>query len=631
MKKIFLFLFALAAFSVCIAEEVPENDWVLAAEKFTFPKNAKVSESELATAAMIPQLIMEQISTDGVRLIPELEKDERSLDSLLTERLSLFLELSKEIKCRDSLVLKNLGAGEFQRELQAHEKTVSGIQKKIDENLEKQKLVRFPEEKTKSGRKKKPSVTERIFENISVYKDDTSVLFERGTELDGYELSSKKFGDRMRTEKINGLITGSIVVYGQYAAVTAELFMFPGGKSIYSVTEVGPATDPVSIAKNIAFSLIPRIANGLPVELSFHIEPEGMADKCILTVDSVVYDPVPETMIVNTGVHTVSLEAEGFDRETFIYGFNESRKFNVEIKLQESDTGSLRFALKKFSNGEIFHDGISAGFASEPGWNDIPVKVNGNAVLGHFEGKLFVKKTFFEKWKERIELRRLINERRSAHSAAFSETEESVENEMVASDAEDSLENVKIVKTDGKPEKNDSDIDYDRLGFMLDGHFTDESVFFYIPSKLLTDGNEIEVDVRLTDVSRNIDKRRREMYVSYSALMLSLPFLFYSYGNYISLLHGYATLYGNVERQEAIKYQNMSFIAMGISISCGVWFGIELYRYLRTVDKVLPAYAKKASLKTKRKKYELKTEIQPALPEQVEQEDGAVGSDEIVR
>ena len=631
MKKIFLLFFVLAAFSVCIAEDVHKNDWVLAAERFTFPKNVKVSESELATAAMIPQLIMEQISTDGVRLIPEQEKDERSLDSLLTERLSLFLELSKEIKLRDSLVLKNLSAGEFQRELKAQEKTISGIQEKIDENLKKQMQVRFPEEETKGERKKKVSVSERIVENISVYKDDASVLFERGAGLDGYELSSKKFGDRMRTEKINGLITGSIVVYGQYAAVTAELFMFPGGKSIYSVTEVGPATDPASIAKNIAFSLVPRIANGLPVELSFNIEPEGIADKCIVTVDSVVYDPVPETMIVNTGVHTVSLEAEGYDRETFIYGFNESRKFKVEIKLQKSDTGSLKFALKKFSLGEIFHDGISAGFTSETEWNDIPVKVNGNAVLGHFEGKFFVKKTFFEKWKEKMELRRLINEGRSGKSAALSENEDSVKAEPAVSDADEIPENIETEKNDKEPEKHESDIDYDRLGFMLDGHFNDESVFFYIPSKLLKDGNEIEADVRLTDVSRNIDKRRREMYVSYSALMLSLPFLFYSYGNYISLLHGYTTLYGNVERQEAVKYQNMSFIAMGISITCGVWFGIELYRYLRTVDKVLPAYAKKASLKTKRKKYELKAEIQPALPEQMEQEDEAVGSDEIVR
>lgn len=91
------------------------------------------------------------------------------------------------------------------------------------------------------------------------------------------------------------------------------------------------------------------------------------------------------------------------------------------------------------------------------------------------------------------------------------------------------------------------------------------------------------------------------MYLSYSALMLSLPFLFYTYGRFISFQRGVQTSYGEVTADEYNKYRNLSLVGSGISAFCGAWFVCELVAYLIAVDKTLPPKAKKVKPYTLRK------------------------------
>lgn len=86
------------------------------------------------------------------------------------------------------------------------------------------------------------------------------------------------------------------------------------------------------------------------------------------------------------------------------------------------------------------------------------------------------------------------------------------------------------------------------------------------------------------------------MYISYSALVCSLPFLFYSYSNYSNLANGYNLNYQNMDVNEINKYKTMTNIGIGITAGMGVWFVGELVAYLISANKVLPIEPKKVDL-----------------------------------
>lgn len=101
------------------------------------------------------------------------------------------------------------------------------------------------------------------------------------------------------------------------------------------------------------------------------------------------------------------------------------------------------------------------------------------------------------------------------------------------------------------------------------------------------------------------------LYVSYSALLLSLPIMFYSYGRYDSLMKGYLAGYGNFDYDELNFYRTLSFVGIGLVSACGAWMVTELVLYLLSVEKTLPSKAKKIKSKTLRK-----MEVERELEEQ---------------
>ena len=126
-------------------------------------------------------------------------------------------------------------------------------------------------------------------------------------------------------------------------------------------------------------------------------------------------------------------------------------------------------------------------------------------------------------------------------------------------------------------------------------------MFMQIPRNLMVDGSELQARVKVFDISKNIDRRRKMMYLSYSALMISLPYLFYTYGRFTTYQRGAQTSYGNVSSDEFYRYKNLSLIGTGITAACGVWFLCELVAYLIAVDKTLPPRAKKIRPSTTRR------------------------------
>ncbi|MDE5775495.1 MAG: hypothetical protein K2H67_01285, partial [Treponemataceae bacterium] len=121
-----------------LCEDSSGEAWILAAQKFEIEEYKEHSAALESAAAVIPKLILEQISLDTKRTVLRDERLSQKLDSLLTERLSLFLDLSKEVKSRDALVLNNYTMFEYQSALKAQEKKIDDVQKKIDVNLKAQ-------------------------------------------------------------------------------------------------------------------------------------------------------------------------------------------------------------------------------------------------------------------------------------------------------------------------------------------------------------------------------------------------------------------------------------------------------------------------------------------------------------
>ena len=239
-----------------------------------------------------------------------------------------------------------------------------------------------------------------------------------------------------------------------------------------------------------------------------------------MTIDNIVYDPIPDKAIVSAGLHSIALEADNYARETFVYDFSGSRRFFIDVNFKEKSEGSVKLVLSRFVPGNMFFDGKFVGPSSKTDYVDVPLKVNGDTVFGYFEG------TYKDK---------------------------------------------------------------------------QEMMFMQIPANLMVDGNLLETKMKVFDISKNIDKRRKIMYVSYSALILSLPFLFYSYGRFVSYQRARTAGYGDVASDTYNTYRQMSLWATGISAACGVWFVAELVAYLIAVDKTLPPKARKVRRGTVRR------------------------------
>ncbi len=516
LKKMFLFLFFLCAVFngfYLTAQEFSSTDkeWILAARAFSV--DGQASKAAQSAAAVLPRLILERIAAGTGREVMFDEKAARKSDELLTERLNLFLQMSKEVKSRDSLVLNTYSALEFEMALKEQEKKIKALQDKIDANLEKQRGVYQPEKiKKKALREIKNDLAPQT-ETIVLYKNDSEALFLASAEAEADGIFSRKYQKEVAAAKINALISGSVSFYGNYISASVELVFFPGGKKSAGAMEVGSLAQINSMAENLAFALMPQISNGLPVELEFQVNPKEALSGAILTIDNVVYDPMPEKAVVSSGFHSVSFEADNFAKETFVYDFSGRRRFFVEVNFKEKSEGSVKLVLSKFVPGDIFFDGKYAGPSSKSDFVDVPLKVNGDTVFGYFESG-------------------------------------------------------------------------------------SETMFLQIPGNLMVDQNQLQARVKVFDVSKNIDRRRKMMYLSYSALMLSLPYLFFTYGRFVSYQRSYQSSYGGVSADEYNKYQKLSLIGTGITAACGVWFVCELVAYLIAVDKVLPPKAKKISGRT---------------------------------
>lgn len=117
-----------------------------------------------------------------------------------------------------------------------------------------------------------------------------------------------------------------------------------------------------------------------------------------------------------------------------------------------------------------------------------------------------------------------------------------------------------------------------------------ETAFFYIPKKQTFDGSAVTLNPKPRDRTEYVNTRRKWMYGAYTVFMISLIPTFYTFGNFQINKDLYSK--HQIDFETAKRWQTASNISSTISICCGVFWGIELIRYLVAANSVLPQNVK---------------------------------------
>lgn len=565
-QKVFLCLFSIAfIFSNLFAE-----DWVLSAKRFEFSQNKKrdVSEDELST--LLPQLVLEQISEGLIRNTSSKEMMDRTLESYLVERQSLFLQLSKDYKNRDSLVLTTDSKKKLDKAIRKQQEKIRETELKIEENLNKTEQIRAEYKKLveSQGDHQEAETDFNLFfnpltnlfvkktesllpdtreEKIVLYKGDPSVLYEPGDSYRRNGLESRVFEKAIVSEKINGLIDGSLTVYGDYFSVTCSLYLYPGREKLGTITEVGKIRNCGTVAANLSSYFCPLITNHLPVEVYFEVSPEEIAGSAHVTVDGIYYEKVPEKLILDAGKHTVKVECKDHYSRMISYEFIGAEKFLVQADMIKETKAELSVAMTKPVEGKIYADGKFAGEVLSDKYFG-KFTAGGEPVIGHFTAR---------------------EKDRSGKKASF---------------------------------------------------------FYYVPENLQVNDSILAVNGKAIDHEAYIEKRRIWTYRAYTLLVLSMPFTLYYTGQYTSAVYAYNNKSMN-GLDEVYRLQNAKNACLGVTAVCTGFFIIELIRYLKAANSVLPVNAHKASARELRKAEEWASRMTPPAANAVSEENMTEASD----
>ena len=507
------------------------DDWVLAAKKFEFAdsRSAQIADESLTT--IMPQLIMERISEGLVRSTTLQEMHDRTRNDFLTERQSLFLQLAKEVKVRDALVITERKDRKFKKQLKEEEEKIAQIEAQIDENLKKTQKLREELLQKSTGDKRGmprggrgplpfnpfanlfvkkeddllPSSTR---ETILFYKSDPYAFFTPSADAEKFGIESRLYETEVIKEKINALLTGTIAVYGEHFSLSCKIWNFPGAKVLGEIVEVGSMKNWDQTADAVAGFFIPKIANSFPIEIRFTVEPQEAKENALLKVDGNVYVNVPDKIVLLPGEHFIEVECSGYVTKSVDFDFQGARRFLVEANMKKKTDVKAQVHLENPLEGTLY---MGSDLAAEITFDSQRAEVffDGTNEIGQF----------------------------------------------VLKDDEDAL------------------------------------FFFYIPEKLQQNDATLVIKGKPSDRSSVIDRRRIVTYRAYTAVVLSMPITLFCLGKYYAIEGAYNR--GSIDDPDEMdKWQNYTLISLGVTIGCLGFFIFELSRYLKAANSLLPAKVK---------------------------------------
>ncbi len=369
LKLLVFFLFSSAVF--CEGDESVSGPyqegggWLLSALPFELTSGSSKAAQQAATD--IPTLILEKIAGDASHVLSLSEQLDRQLFQLQTDRLSLCLQLSRELKARDGLVLSEHNARKLKKQIAEAEKKIALLEESIRQNLTDAEVLKGRYDSADEG----PSVLEAI----SILDRNAFSLLElpEGEDVNRFALS----------RGLSGLIHGSIESFGNFVSVTAELLCYPGGWSAGSVTEVGELNELSELADNLVVALIPKIANTMPVEIHFTVSPAEALASCQIFVDGILLKEGAMDATVSYGTHKVEICADGYFTKSVSYRFTESSQYAMVVPMEKMSNGTFDLTFLGTESGAPFANGRQIGFITSSNRN-LPVLINGKPVLGRF-------------------------------------------------------------------------------------------------------------------------------------------------------------------------------------------------------------------------------------------------------
>ena len=378
-RKFKLTLIFLLFFSSGIFAATTQSEWVIAAQKFSFTKN-KTGTVEDGMAVMFPSRILEKLSSNMYRNIKKEETKERELYKLRQEINSLFLQLSSEVKKRDSLVLEKYSQSELNRKLADADKKVEEIKKKLSYNLNAQSAL--TEIDWDNGKYFSSNISQnQESEKITLYKNDISALYKPSEKTAELGINSFEFTKEIVNAKINCLITGQITAYDEYIALTVQTYVFPGAKLVSTITEIGNLDDTELMALNVARQLAPVITNSIPVSIKINVVEPKDSSTFKTYIDDVLYSSIEDAFIIDSGVHNIQFIADGYKSAGTNYYFEGNKFYDIKVELCPLEEKTIYIRSRIPKPGEYVINGNEAQLLSD---NTAKIIINDNPVLGQF-------------------------------------------------------------------------------------------------------------------------------------------------------------------------------------------------------------------------------------------------------
>ena len=556
--------------------------WMLAAAPFSITGRQKVvSKAE----TLIPTYILDQLSGDRYHRVTPEENTRRSLTLLQTRQQALFLELSAAVRKRDAAVLESPRTSKVTRQIAAEEKKITETKAKLDANTHEIRLfqsdylqeldVPLTRETRRTLAKKqkeaqKGASKEMPIEKVTLWRNNSDTLYTAYWDDNGKAVDSAQLEKALATEKINTLITGSISIQDEYAAVSVEFRLYPGGLLLGKAMQIGKITNIGDIARVLAFDLLPGVESIRPATLIFNLD-ENMPKGFTLRVDSNTFSDsaIPGRYPVSAGVHQVSFEAAGYKTESLSMDFAPERPYRLGVRTEKETVNAISLSLRNESKGFFLINGVTHEIPTEG------VTVGEQVLLGRFDPEPEIA----EEAPAAIpapgagappgaEIALLTGADPATAKPETGKPETVTPEAVTPETAKPAAVKPEIVKKEAA----------------IPGYFV-------VPAEAARSSSRAwTVDPFQRDVSVDIEKGRKSLYFSYTLLMISLPILFVALGEFNKYDKAFQSGLPDTETLKT-AWDIASWSSIGISVVLGGNFIWRLIRYMRSANPVIPVTA----------------------------------------
>ena len=328
MKKVLLFLlFTFINLSFLIAE-----NWTLGATQFTVEESPFTTEAEKSSLEIVskqlPSLILDSLPMNLNRTVYPEEIFQRDLYKIEKDRQSLYTSLTNQIKTRDSLFLSYSGI-ELKSKIDNAKKNIETSVKKIEEskNAENELIKKFNSDKKKTSK----------IATVTLYQNDSTKLFE---------YANSKSRDKINSSSIHGFITGKIVPYGNYVKVESVLTLYPEGKILATVKEVGLISEVEFIAKSIMNQFLSSIINENLVQTDILIFPHEAGENAVVFIEDYVLRGKSVSTKFTPGQHSVRIESPGYETIYFSHNYLAGQNKTISINMKKVEEVESYFTVQ---------------------------------------------------------------------------------------------------------------------------------------------------------------------------------------------------------------------------------------------------------------------------------------------